>query len=91
MSRGRLPGGTHLKLDSANRRKLDALDQVAEAYLALVQVYINHIFEHNLREAKKLGKDQLEATAELAQERGCDQGAERVLQLGCGERAISDL
>lgn len=44
---------THLKLDNANRRKLDELDRAAEAYLALVQAYIDHIFSHDLREVGK--------------------------------------
>jgi len=44
---------THLKLEHVNRRKLDELDRVAEAYLALVQTYIDHIFEHQLRGARK--------------------------------------
>lgn len=44
---------THLKLDKANRQKLNKLDQVAEAYLALVQVYIDHIFNRDLRNVGK--------------------------------------
>jgi len=44
---------THLKLDQANRRKLDKLDRVAEAYLVLVQAYIDHIFDHDLRDVEK--------------------------------------
>ena len=44
---------THLKLERANRRKLDQLDRVAEAYRALVQAYIDHIFAHARRDAGK--------------------------------------
>lgn len=44
---------THLKLDKANRQKLNKLDQVAEAHLALVQVYIDHIFNRDLRNKGK--------------------------------------
>ena len=44
---------THPKVGHGNQRKLNELDRVAEAYLALVQAYIDHIFEHNLPEARK--------------------------------------
>jgi len=44
---------THLKLDNANQRKLDELNRVAEAYLALVQAYIDHIFDHDWRDVGK--------------------------------------
>jgi len=44
---------THLKLAQANQRKLKELDRTAEPYLGLVQTYIDHIFEHNLRNAHK--------------------------------------
>jgi hypothetical protein len=44
---------THLKLDNANRRKLSELDKVAEAYLPLVQTYVDHIFDHDLRDVNK--------------------------------------
>ena len=44
---------THLKLGNANRRKLNELDKVAEAYLSLVQAYVDHIFDHDLRDVNK--------------------------------------
>lgn len=44
---------THLKLDNANRHKLNELDKVVEAYLSLVQAYVDHIFDHDLRDVNK--------------------------------------
>ena len=44
---------THIKLDDANQRKSHELDKVADAYLTLVQAYIDHIFDHDLRDVGK--------------------------------------
>ncbi|MCP4104761.1 MAG: transposase [Desulfobacteraceae bacterium] len=43
----------NIKLDAANKEKLDRLDELAPVYMSLVQFYIDYIFDNNLRDAGK--------------------------------------
>ena len=44
---------THIKIDQTNQRKINRLDQLAITYQKLVQSYITHVFDNDLREAGK--------------------------------------
>lgn len=44
---------THIKLHFANSGKLEKLNQLSEVYMALVQAYVNYIFDHQLKKVTK--------------------------------------
>ncbi|MBW2100677.1 MAG: hypothetical protein JRG68_08000 [Deltaproteobacteria bacterium] len=44
---------THIKLDFANVGKLNRLDDLKKAFMPLVQDYVDHIFDNNLKEVSK--------------------------------------
>lgn len=44
---------THIKLHFVNSGKLEKLNQLSKVYMALVQAYVDHIFEHQLKKATK--------------------------------------